>query len=365
MFTAQQKLFIETAIKTYGQETLIGRKEILEIQKLTGVPYPVWFINEYKVARGQYKIPSLDSEIKSPIIEQPKPQEIEMIKSIEEDVTIVPPEVDPDYIPFGFFSDLDKIVKSQMFFPVMVVGHHGSGKSKMIEQVCAKLKRKFIRFNVHKETDEVSLLGGPTLINGNIVYKEGPVITAMRNGYVLLIDEVDRANAESLLCLQSIMEGSSFYNKHTGEIIKPKSGFNIIATANTKGFGATGKYLSQILDEAFLERFNITIEQEYPTLKVEKEILSKHIQDEIFVDNLCKWSQIIRESFYQNAIDSLISTRRLIQIAKTYAIFKNKKKALEFCLNRFEDEEKIAFIDLYNKIDSGEELVSTQEEIGE
>lgn len=168
-------------------------------------------------------------------------------------------------------------------------------------------------------------------------------------------DEIDRASGETLLCLNSIMEGSPFYNKHTGEIIHPEKGFNIVATANTKGFGAQGKFLSQILDEAFLERFVITIEQEYPSIKIEKQILSRVIDDEDFIDTLCKWSQVIRESFYQNAIDSLISTRRLLHIAKTYKVFKNKLKAIEFCLNRFEQEEKIAFLDLYKKIANPEQ----------
>lgn len=363
MFTVDQNVFIQTAIDKYGVESIIGRKELLELKELLQQPYPTWFIDRYKVGHGKYKIPSLnvnsttsESSKEEPKQEQPQIQTIDMLKSVkEEEIVIIAPEIDPNYVPFGFFSDLEKIVKSNEFFPVMLVGAHGSGKSHLVNQVCAKLKRPMIRFNVHKETDEVALLGGPTLINGNIVYKEGPVITAMRNGYIINIDELDRASGEVLLCLNSILEGSPFYNKYTGEIIHPKPGFNIVATANTKGFGAQGKYLSQILDEAFLERFIITIEQEYPNFKIEKEILSKVLNDENFVDTLCKWSQVIRESFYMNAIDSLISTRRLLHIAKTYRIFKNKKKTLEFCLSRFEEEEKMAFLDLYSKIDSGEE----------
>lgn len=282
--------------------------------------------------------------------------EMKLVKSMSDIESISIPEIDSNYVPFGFFSDLETIIKSGRFFPVNIVGNHGSGKSTLVEQVCAKLKRPMIKLSVHSETDETALIGGLTLENGNIIFKEGPVLRAMRNGVVLLIDELDRAKGSTLLCLNSICDGSSFYNKHTGETIMGAPGFTIIATANTKGYGATSRYLSQILDEAFLERFNITIEQEYPTMKIEVEILSKYINDPKFVENLCKWSQVIRESFYNNAVDSIISTRRLIQIAKTYSIFKNKKKSLEYCLNKFESEEKEAFLDLYYKLDADEVL---------
>lgn len=368
MFTVEKQLFIEAAIKKHGEEAVIGRKELVELKEELNQPYPTWFILENKIGHGKYKIPTLNNKPVEQIkIETPKQEiAIDMIKSVkEEDVVIVAPEVDPNYIQFGFFSDLQKIIQSKEFFPVMIVGHHGNGKTMLVNQVCAKLNRPLIRVNVHKETDEVSLLGGPTLVNGNIVYKEGPILTAMRNGYVVNIDEIDRATGETLLCLNSILEGSPFYNKHTGETVYPKHGFNVIATANTKGFGAQGKFLSQILDEAFLERFIVTIEQEYPNIKIEKQILSKVIDDEAFIDTLCKWSQVIRESFFQNAIDSLISTRRLLHIAKTYKVFKNKKKAVEFCLNRFEEEEKLAFLDLYNKIDLGEETTPENVELME
>lgn len=358
MFTVDQTIFIETAIRKYGEEAIIGRKELLDLKQELSQPYPTWFIDRYKVGHGKYKIPGLEEKTVTEKPEQ-KPIEtpIDMLKSVkEEDITIIAPEVDSNYVQFGFFSDLEKIIKSKEFFPVMITGNHGNGKTALVAQVCAKLNRPLIRVNVHKETDEVALIGGPTLINGNIVYKDGPILTAMRCGHVVNIDEIDRASGETLLCLNSIMEGSPFYNKHTGEIIHPAKGFNIVATANTKGFGAQGKFLSQILDEAFLERFVITIEQEYPNIKIEKQILSKVIDDEEFIDTLCKWSQVIRESFYQNAIDSLISTRRLLHIAKTYKVFKNKLKAIEFCLNRFEEEEKMAFLDLYKKIANPEEL---------
>lgn len=353
MFNKKQKAFIQAIEAKYGKNALIGRQEILDIKAETGLGYPTWLVNDYKVARGEFRVPSID--------DVSKPSAIIDMKAVEDEEIIEIPEVDPNYIKFGFFKDIYTIIESEEFFPVNIVGEHGSGKTQLVTQACALLKRGMIRVNVNKEIDENALVGGPTLENGNIVFKEGPVLKCMRSGSILLIDEMDRGSVSAYFSLFSILEGGVYYNKHTGETVKPKKGFNIIATCNTKGYGCTSKYISQILDEAFLERFNITIEQQYPTFKIEKEILSRYCSDSQFVETLCKWSNVIRESFYQNAIDSLISTRRLIQIVKTYNIFKSKDKALEYCVNRFEEEEKLAFLDLYNKIqnpDSNESMVT-------
>ena len=221
----------------------------------------------------------------------------------------------------------------------------------MAEQVCAQLKRECIRVNISIETDESDLLGGNTLIDGNVVFRDGPVLTAMKRGAVLLIDEVDRGNGSKLMCLQGILEGNGHYNKKTGEMVFPKSGFTIIATANTKGKGSEdGNYLSQILDSAFLERFVITVEQEFPDAKTEKKILTPLIKDTDFIDELVKWADVIRKTYMEGAIDEIISTRRLVHIAKTFNIFGNKAKAIQLCIARFDDETKSGFLDLYNKM---------------
>ena len=222
----------------------------------------------------------------------------------------------------------------------------------MVEQVCAELQRECIRVNISVETDETDLLGGPTLVNGNVVNRDGPVITAMKRGAVLLIDEVDRGS-NKLMCLQGILEGKPYYNKKNGEMVYPASGFNVIATANTKGRGSDeGKYLSQILDDAFLERFPITVEQEYPDVKTEKKILTPLIEDKEFVELLTQWADVIRKSFDENAVDEIISTRRLVHIAKAYKIFGDRMKAIELCVARFDAETKTSFLDLYTKIDA-------------
>jgi MoxR-like ATPase len=218
--------------------------------------------------------------------------------------------------------------------------------------VCATLKRECIRVNISIETDESDLLGGPTLVDGNVVNRDGPVILAMKRGAVLLIDEVDRGS-NKLMCLQGILEGKPYFNKKNGEMVYPANGFNVVATANTKGRGSDeGKYLSQILDDAFLERFPITVEQEYPDIKTEKKILTPLIEDKEFVELLVQWADVIRKSFDENAVDEIISTRRLVHIAKAYTIFGDRMKAIELCVARFDTETKMSFLDLYTKIDA-------------
>ena len=262
------------------------------------------------------------------------------------------PDVYPDYVPFGFYNDLNRIVASKMFYPVFVTGLSGNGKTLMVEQTCAKLKRECIRVNISIETDESDLLGGPTLVNGSVVNRDGPVLIAMKRGAILLIDEIDRGS-NKLMCLQGILEGKPYYNKKTGELVKPASGFNVVATANTKGRGSEeGRFLSQILDDAFLERFPITVEQEYPDHKTELKILTPLIEDKEFVKCLVKWADVVRQSFDQGATDEIISTRRLVHIAKAFNIFGDRMRAIELCVNRFDTETKTAFLDLYSKVDA-------------
>ena len=273
-----------------------------------------------------------------------------MLFRSDSDVSI--PTKYPDYVPFGFYSDLRNIIKSNDFYPVFITGLSGNGKTLMVEQVCAELVRECIRVNISIETDESDLLGGPTLVNGNVVNRDGPVLQAMKRGAILLIDEVDRGS-NKLMCLQGILEGKPYYNKKSGEMIIPQKGFNVIATANTKGKGSEeGRYLSQILDDAFLERFPITVEQEYPDVKTERKILKPLIDDADFVENLAQWADIVRISFDQGAVDEIISTRRLVHIAKAYKIFGDRMKAIELCVSRFDTDTKLAFLDLYSKVDA-------------
>jgi len=268
------------------------------------------------------------------------------------------PSKNSNYVPFGFFRDLESVVKSKKFYPVFITGLSGNGKTTMVEQVCAKLQRECFRVNVSIETDEDDLIGGNTLIDGNIVFREGPVLIAMRRGAILLIDEIDRGS-NKLMCLQSILEGKPYFNKKTGDIVYPTEGFNVIATANTKGKGnEDGRFIAaQILDEAFLERFPITVEQEYPSNSIEKKIILNtmakfDINDEVFAQELIKWADVIRSTFDEGGIDEIISTRRLIHIVEAYSIFKDKKQAIELCINRFDADTKMAFLDLFEKMNA-------------
>ena len=274
------------------------------------------------------------------------------------DITVIPEAV-KEYVPFGHFKDLKSILRSGLFFPVFITGLSGNGKTMMVEQVCAKLKKECYRVNVTIETDEDDLIGSNTLIDGNIQFREGPVLKAMRKVAVLLIDEIDLAS-NKIMCLQSILEGKGYLNKKTGEYVSPTPGFTIVATANTKGKGSDdGRFIgTNVLNEAFLERFSITMEQEYPSNAIEKKILIKEFErlevaDQVeFVVNLVNWADVIRKSFYEGAIDELISTRRLVHIAQAFTMFRDKMKAIEMCVSRFDTETKATFLDLYTKVDA-------------
>ena len=278
------------------------------------------------------------------------------MKALKTDIENSVPAQDKTYVPFGFFKQLEQIIKSKTFYPVFITGLSGNGKTTMVEQVAAKLGRELIRVNISIETDEEDLIGGNTLQDGNVMYREGPVITAMRRGAVLLIDEIDRGS-NKLMCMQSILEGKPLFNKKTGEVVHPTPGFTVVATANTKGKGTEdGRFIAaQILDEAFLERFPITVEQEYPSTTVEKKILRNKMkmygkEDEEFAEKLITWADIIRKTFQDGGVDEIISTRRLVNIVQAYSIFNNSDDAIKYCINRFDDDTKTAFMDLYFKM---------------
>jgi hypothetical protein len=277
------------------------------------------------------------------------------IPAIEQNLV---PDKDPNFVPFGNFSDVKKIIRSKMFYPTFITGLSGNGKTVSVEQACADLNRELIRVNITIETDEDDLIGGFRLINGATVWHDGPVIQALNRGAILLLDEVDLAS-NKILCLQSILEGKGVFLKKIGKYIEPAKGFNIIATANTKGKGSDdGRFIgTNVLNEAFLERFALTFEQEYPTVATETKILQKAagnlgVLDEEFCTNLANWADIIRRTFKDGGIDEVISTRRLVHIIRAFAIWQDRMKAIKVCVNRFDDETKQSFIELYDKIDA-------------
>ena len=282
--------------------------------------------------------------------------------AIEQDLV---PSKDENYVPFGNFTDVKKIIQSGIFYPTFITGLSGNGKTFSVEQACAALNRELIRVNITIETDEDDLIGGFRLVDGNTVWHNGPVVEALERGAVLLLDEVDLAS-NKILCLQSVLEGKGIFLKKIGRYVKPAAGFNIIATANTKGKGSDdGRFIgTNVLNEAFLERFALTFEQEYPTPATETKILlrvaaslGKH--DEEFCTNLANWADIIRKTFKDGGIDEVISTRRLVHIVRAYAIWDNRMKAIKVCVNRFDEETKQSFVELYDKIDAD---VNTEEE---
>jgi hypothetical protein len=266
------------------------------------------------------------------------------------------PEKDGSYVPFGNFSNLRKVISSNQFYPIFITGLSGNGKTLSVEQACATAKRELIRVNITIETDEDDLIGGFRLVNGDTVWHNGPVIEALERGAILLLDEIDLAS-NKILCLQSILEGKGVFLKKIGKYVKPANGFNVIATANTKGKGSDdGRFVgTNILNEAFLERFPVTFEQDYPTATVETKILMNVGCDPEFADNLIKWAGVIRKTFFDGGVDEVITTRRLVHIVQAYTIFGDRLTAITNCVNRFDEDTKQSFLDLYTKVDAGED----------
>jgi hypothetical protein len=290
----------------------------------------------------------------------------ESVNLIDDKAKIIPEKMS-NYVPFGHFKDVKNIIKSKIFFPVFITGLSGNGKTLMVEQTCAALKRELFRVNITIETDEDDLMGGHTLQNGNIIFREGPVIKAMRKGAVLLLDEVD-LGSNKLMCLQSVLEGKGYLIKKTGEWVTPTPGFTIVATANTKGQGSEdGKFIgTQIMNEAMLERFAITMQQEYPPVTTERNILKKEMAlsgdvDEDFAKKLVDWADIIRKTYYEGAIDDVITTRRLVHIVNAYRMFGDKLKSITMCISRFDEDTRNAVLDLYTKVDEGVHLETDSE----
>ena len=370
---------VELLYKHY-KKTDLTRSEINDFVKSGKIKNPSWLKqDQYKVARGVYTLPvdgnDISSQVKEEILsELPKTEKAPVTETVSQAAFIVSsltgdivPTKDPVFVPWGYFKDIKSIVSSKQFYPIFITGLSGNGKTMNVSQACAQAKRECIRVNITIETDEDDLLGGYRLQEGQTVWQNGPVIEAMERGAILLLDEIDLAS-NKIMCLQPILEGNGVFLKKINKFIKPAPGFNVIATANTKGQGSNdGKFIgTNILNEAFLERFPITVEQAYPTNKIESKILTNVMSekgltkkdDEKFANNLITWADIIRKTFYEGGVDEIISTRRLVHIVEAYTIFKNKMKAIEMCTNRFDVDTKTSFMDLYTKVDGGEDVTT-------
>ena len=371
----------------FANASQVSTKILYDVGRAAGMTYKqigqVFMQDQFKCGRGQFNITPLYGEgvvfpesvngvkkAKAPKVAAPKtaavfncavqksePQPHQKITAISNDDIFVP-QVDPTFVQWGEYKNVKAIIESRIFFPLYISGLSGNGKTIMVEQVCAKLNREYIRVQISPETDEDDLIGGFRLINGETVFHKGPVIKAMEQGCVLLIDEIDRGS-NKIMCLQGVLEGKPVLVKKIGQVIVPAPGFTVVATANTNGRGSDdGRYsAATVIDDAFIERFVATIEQPYPNSKIEYNIVEKHmtaygVSDNEFVDLLVNWSAVIRKTFESGAVDELISTRRLCHIAKAYSIFKDRRTAIAMCIARFEAETREAFLDLYSKIDS-------------
>ena len=357
---------IKKLMESYPDQTQFRKNVIVDTAKALGYRGPDWYPlcdGENRVKIGTYDLSAMILPIKEQMGNTPATQTVEnnqvvkMQSIVNEEANFA--KKDETFVPWGSFSDVVKILKSEMFYPVYISGLSGNGKTFMVEQAAAKLNREFIRVQINPETDEDDLLGGFRLINGETVFSKGPVIKAMERGAILLLDEIDRAT-NKIMCLQGILEGKPVLVKKTGEVISPAPGFNVIATANTKGKGSEdGRFTAaSIIDDAFLERFTVAIDQPFPSTAVEKKIIAKHMEkfgktDVEFAEKLVTWADIIRKTFYDDGVEEVISTRRLCHIVQTYSIFNDKMKSIDLCIARFDDDTKEAFLDLYSKVDSG------------
>ena len=361
---ASTQIILKELASRYPDQTQFRKSIITNIGKEFGYSGKDWkdlTTNENRVKIGTYDLAGLIEPIKADVntsIVNTIPKNAAQMQSIVNDEKNFASK-DDTFVPWGAFHDIVKIVKSNMFYPTYISGLSGNGKTFMVEQACAKVGKEFIRVQINPETDEDDLLGGFRLIDGETVFAKGPVLKAMENGAILLLDEIDRAT-NKIMCLQGILEGKPVLVKKTGEIVKPAEGFNVIATANTKGKGSEdGRFTAaSIIDEAFLERFTISVDQKFPGLNIEKKIILKHMEkfnavDEDFADKLVTWADIIRKTFFDDGVDEVISTRRLCHIVQTFSIFSKRDKAIDLCISRFDDDTKSAFLDLYSKVDDG------------
>jgi hypothetical protein len=358
---------VKQLMTSYPDQTQFRKNVIVDTAKSMGYRGPDFYPlidGENRVKIGTYDLtsaietlkPTMSTEVVNTM--ESAPVAAAQMQSIVNDEKSFA-KIDPTFVPWGAFTDVTKIIKSEMFYPVYISGLSGNGKTFMVEQAAAKLNREFIRVQINPETDEDDLLGGFRLINGETVFSKGPVLKAMENGAILLLDEIDRAT-NKIMCLQGILEGKPVLVKKTGETITPAPGFNVIATANTKGKGSEdGRFTAaSIIDDAFLERFTVAVDQQFPSVAVEKRIVINHMKkfdlvDNAFAENLVAWADIIRKTFYDDGVDEVISTRRLCHIVQTFSIFTDKMKSIDLCIARFDDDTKLAFLDLYTKVDQG------------
>ena len=351
--------YIRTSLQsTYGNQVASG--DIRAWCAMNDISYQTVTnkLTEYKVGHGKWNLEVTKEAVKELEVSYTAPA---AMPAVEQNLI---PQKDDSFVQFGNFTDIKKIIKSRLFYPTFITGLSGNGKTFSVEQACAQLGRELIRVNITIETDEDDLIGGFRLVDGNTVWHNGPVIEALQRGAVLLLDEIDLASSK-ILCLQSVLEGKGLFLKKIGKYIAPSDGFQIFATANTKGKGSDdGRFIgTNVLNEAFLERFPVTFEQEYPSPSTEAKILAKLCDDDQFVTKLVDWADIIRKTFFDGGIEEIVSTRRLVHIVKAFSIFGNKAKAIQVCVNRFDDETKQAFLELYDKVDADFEMPSDESEI--
>ena len=339
--------------------------------KLVGLFYSLHRISTKEYSLLDISIPHEDAVVvkQSPpvaliptVVTVTQPVPIVIIPKTSTDISGSIPTLKKHYVQWGNYKDVERLLASNKFFALYLTGDSGTGKDIMIEQACAKLGRAMIRVQITRETKEDQLVGSKSLVNGNIVYEDGPIVWAAENGACINLSEISAGDANELLCLQHVLEGDAFFVKSANKWVTPKAGFCVIATDNTKGMGSdSGKFVgTNILNSAFLERFKMTMEQQYPPVKIEREILAKEMLrhksevDTKFIEELSDWVAVIRKTYMDEGIDEQITTRRACHIVDVHCNFFPVDKAIQLCTARFDDTTQAAFLTLWEKMKTGE-----------
>ena len=373
----EKQQFLVKALKDCHGTENIKNKQVIDLAAELGMERPNWFFDNYgvKTARGVWSLPDTGDSVDMaaqiiPIREEKTVQSRFDPNTVSEFEYAQVPDKDSSYVPFGEFKDIESIIRSQQFFPIFISGLSGNGKTFMVEQACSRAKRPMVRVQMSRETDEDDLIGGFRLVNGDTVWVDGPAVVAAKQGAILLLDEID-LGGPALMCLQPLLEGNGIFVKKTGEYVVPAPGFNILATANTKGKGdETGSFAhTGIMNEAMLDRFPVTLEQPYADPKTETKILEGKASnfgvdaaaEANFISDLVQWADNIRKTYMAGGMSEIVTTRRLESILKAFSIFGKHTTAIEMGISRFDEQTKSDMIRLYEKI-SGERTESNTQE---
>lgn len=387
---ATQTAFILAALKISRDNAIIDRTTVLSAARAAGVANPAWLTNDpaNRAGRGYYRIPAdkiaVAKSLNTTPVAERKPTTAVTVPSASAAPVVAAaaqgtsnslvdatlslaaiaecgdciPQKDALFVAYGHYDTVKRIIGSRRWAPSYVVGPSGCGKTYAYQQACADLKREYYEVQITTETTEDDLLGGFRLVNGETKFIYGPVTLAMMRGGFLVLDEIDQATSK-VMCLQQVLNGKPVFLKKINQWVKPAEGFNVGATANTKGNGDdTGRFVgANPLNVAFRDRLSgMCFVADYPTPAVEKKILNKAmavagVDDAEFAALLVDWAGMIRKTNREGGLDETMTTRRLVQIAQNLSILGERTLAVELGINIYDEITREAMLSLFQKID--------------